>query len=385
MKDMQQAEVFPWSEQFSIGIPAVDAQHKRLVHLLNRLACHLVFGSDAPAAHSALAELTAYVSYHFQTEEAIWAEHVEGDALALEHHRIHEEIKAHLEELPRQASGDPERIFQDLLVFLTRWLAVHILQCDRHLAVVVRGLEAGLPLDEAKAHADREIDGTAAVMADVLITLYDRFSLNSATLIHEIDLRRRANEDLFDSTAQLLAIIDSTADLIWSVETDGFALKVFNRAVSDYFLQGYGLRLAPGMTPEDIYQGTALTRRWREFYEQALRNGPFSTEYQTLSGGRHLQLSFTPLQRDGKPFGVAVFGKDLTEHKAAEASIHQLAFYDPLTNLPNRRLLQDRLLQAIAGSRRSRSHSALLVCDLDNLKLLNDTRGHAAGDQVILE
>lgn len=81
---------------------------------------------------------------------------------------------------------------------------------------------------------------------------------------------------------------------------------------------------------------------------------------------------------------VAAF-TDLSLRKSAEDQIHALAFYDPLTKLPNRRLLMDRLEQAQAsGARRHRS-SALLFIDLDNFKTLNDTLGHFQGDLVLTQ
>ena len=69
--------------------------------------------------------------------------------------------------------------------------------------------------------------------------------------------------------------------------------------------------------------------------------------------------------------------------KAAEDEIRQLAFYDPLTGLPNRRLLSDRLQHALAASLRSRRHGGLLFIDLDNFKTINDTLGHAKGDLLL--
>lgn len=65
--------------------------------------------------------------------------------------------------------------------------------------------------------------------------------------------------------------------------------------------------------------------------------------------------------------------------------IHRLAYYDPLTKLPNRRLLQDRLGQAIAMSTRNRLYGAVMFLDLDHFKIINDTRGHAAGDLLLIE
>ena len=74
---------------------------------------------------------------------------------------------------------------------------------------------------------------------------------------------------------------------------------------------------------------------------------------------------------------------DISERKAAEEEIKHLAFYDPLTQLPNRRLLLDRLHQALATSRRIARHGALLFIDLDNFKILNDTLGHDQGDLLL--
>lgn len=82
---------------------------------------------------------------------------------------------------------------------------------------------------------------------------------------------------------------------------------------------------------------------------------------------------------------VRVALSDITARKQAEDEVHRLAFYDPLTRLPNRRLMLDRLGQALAGSQRSRHYGALLFLDLDNFKVLNDTRGHDAGDQLLIE
>lgn len=76
---------------------------------------------------------------------------------------------------------------------------------------------------------------------------------------------------------------------------------------------------------------------------------------------------------------------DITERRRTEERVRKLAFYAPLTDLPNRRLLKDRLEESIAVSKRSACHGALMFLDLDNFKSLNDTHGHAVGDLLLIE
>ena len=86
---------------------------------------------------------------------------------------------------------------------------------------------------------------------------------------------------------------------------------------------------------------------------------------------------------DGKPLRFAGSVLDLTDRKRYEEHIHQLAFYDVLTELPNRRLLADRLQQSLLARSRTGQVTALLMLDIDRFKWLNDTHGHAAGDQLL--
>lgn len=74
---------------------------------------------------------------------------------------------------------------------------------------------------------------------------------------------------------------------------------------------------------------------------------------------------------------------DITLRKAAEDEVKHLAFFDPLTNLPNRRLLADRLHQGVTHAKRDKGHVALIFVDLDRFKPINDRYGHAAGDQLL--
>jgi len=96
-----------------------------------------------------------------------------------------------------------------------------------------------------------------------------------------------------------------------------------------------------------------------------------------------VEVQGTAIEFDGAP-AIHVSIRDITERKRLEDEVRQLAFYDVLTGLPNRRLLDDRLSQALAASQRSNSYGALMFLDLDNFKPLNDQCGHAAGDQLLI-
>lgn len=91
------------------------------------------------------------------------------------------------------------------------------------------------------------------------------------------------------------------------------------------------------------------------------------------------------LDEDGKPFRFIGVTRDASQRIKAEEEIRKLAFYDPLTSLANRRLLLDRLDQAIVAAKRTGSYGGLIYLDLDRFKPLNDRFGHDAGDELLIE
>jgi diguanylate cyclase (GGDEF)-like protein/PAS domain S-box-containing protein len=96
-------------------------------------------------------------------------------------------------------------------------------------------------------------------------------------------------------------------------------------------------------------------------------------------------VSTPELNAQGEIVGYHGITREITARKQLEDQVSHLAFFDSLTNLPNRRLLNDRLAQSMAASKRSNCHGAVLFLDLDNFKPLNDSYGHGVGDLLLIE
>ncbi len=122
----------------------------------------------------------------------------------------------------------------------------------------------------------------------------------------------------------------------------------------------------------------AVTDRTTYNVEYRVRGADGVTRWASERGRASYDSSGTPLWIDGVIL-------DVTDRKIAELAIRDLAFYDPLTGLPNRRLLMDRLQQQLSVSARSGLYGALLFADLDKFKTINDTLGHQIGDQLLTE
>ncbi|WP_301103109.1 PAS domain S-box protein [Propionivibrio sp.] len=128
----------------------------------------------------------------------------------------------------------------------------------------------------------------------------------------------------------------------------------------------------------------------RPLIESALRRAiehgePFDLELEIITAKGNLRCVHAIGKPDHEQRRVSGFFQDITERKQMEDQVRQLAFYDPLTKLPNRRLLKDRLSLTMAASTRTGCYGAVMFLDLDNFKPLNDSHGHEIGDLLLIE
>jgi diguanylate cyclase (GGDEF)-like protein/PAS domain S-box-containing protein len=197
--------------------------------------------------------------------------------------------------------------------------------------------------------------------------------------------RIRADEALRLSETRYREVVNKVREVIFETDREGnwtFLNKAFEDITGFPAEDALGCSVVTFFHEED--QHDALLRF------QAMMNGEIDNlrheaRCRTQAGEpRWVELAcHVNLNADGEVTGTLGTLIDITERKAASEEIERLAFFDPLTQLPNRRLLMDRLTQAIDRTRETQDHAALLFIDLDNFKILNDTFGHDRGDMLL--
>ncbi|MDN3517297.1 PAS domain S-box protein [Aquisalimonas lutea] len=194
----------------------------------------------------------------------------------------------------------------------------------------------------------------------------------SAMDIHD---RKDLEEELVSLADRLTQTLESITDGFYTLDSD-WRVTYFNREaerllrVSRETLLGENLwetfPEAAGTVVEDEYRYAMRVQVTRSF------------EYYFVPLAMWFEIHAYPSDN-----GLTVYFRDITERKSAEAEIEFLAFYDPLTGLPNRRQLVDRLQQTLERKGPSASHACVIFIDLDHFKTLNDTLGHSRGDDLL--
>jgi diguanylate cyclase (GGDEF)-like protein/PAS domain S-box-containing protein len=204
-------------------------------------------------------------------------------------------------------------------------------------------------------------------------------------------LRRELNA-LQASEALFRRLTEDVSDVIWRADRN---LTITYINPTDEKLRGFkadeviGHHVFEMFTDEGIATVTNIIKQRQETEADGTITGPVTFEIQhRCKDGRLLWaevLSKPERDENGRITGYHGISRETTERKQMQDQIQKLAFYDPLTGLPNRRLLEDRLGQSLTSSKRSGIFGALLFLDLDNFKPLNDLHGHEAGDLLLIE
>ena len=205
-------------------------------------------------------------------------------------------------------------------------------------------------------------------------------------LLGTLHLRENA---LRASESHFRLLTERASDVVWQLD---HRLNILYISPADEKLRGIKHadvvgRPFPEMSPEE--ERPLIVQAFETLAQASAKDETATFVFrQTCSNGAQIWteiLASADRQSDGSISGFHGITRNITERRQMEEKIRQQAFHDALTGLPNRRLMMDRLQQAIATCRRNQQQGALLFIDLDNFKPLNDRYGHTAGDLLLIE
>jgi diguanylate cyclase (GGDEF)-like protein/PAS domain S-box-containing protein len=204
-------------------------------------------------------------------------------------------------------------------------------------------------------------------------------ALESAELTEEV--HRRASEERFGSLVQhasdLITVLDADATVVYQSPSIERVLgytpeEIVGERFDNLLDRGEKSRLLHLLADGAAYAGSET-----EVLECSLRHRDGSM--------RQFEVLHTNLLQDEAVRGIVLNSRDVSERKAFEEQLQHQAFHDPVTNLANRALFAERVRHAVARSRREDNGLAVIFMDLDDFKTINDSLGHAAGDEVLME
>ena len=212
---------------------------------------------------------------------------------------------------------------------------------------------------------------------------YGAIALDNAAAYSAVEAARERSL-IHEQELNIAAIAFESQEGMFITDAKQNILKV-NSAFTK--ITGYSANEMADQTPAMFKSTKHDEDFYRLIFDTVKTTGSWQGEVWTLRKNREhfpLWVTVTALRSPGNITTNYIFSLvDITDRKVAEDEIRSLAFYDSLTNLPNRRLLTERLQHALATSSRTENYGALLFIDLDNFKKLNDTRGHDVGDLLL--
>lgn len=254
------------------------------------------------------------------------------------------------------------------------------LRRDMHAVAAVPILRRGEPYGALCIYA-AQANAFEEGFAELLESLGEDLSFAITHIEAEAE-RARAQSQL----NKLSQAVQQSADAVIIINTQGLIEYVNPRFTE---LTGYRSDEVLGREPGLLCASESDARKYQRILEDLKQGRNWKGEFRNRKKNGDLYWSMdtiSPIRDEaGNITHFVSTAEDYTELRKAQSMIEQLAFYDPLTELPNRRLLQERMHQAIESARRDGSMVAVMFLDLDKFKNINDSLGHPYGDQLLKE
>ena len=218
----------------------------------------------------------------------------------------------------------------------------------------------------------------------------DKLRQTNEKLARKIAEHKQTEEALLESESHYRLLTEDASDVVWKLDSD---YRFAYISPADERLRGYradevlGHHVFEMFDNEGIESLKKLARQRLEAEQQGMMTGTNTFEAQhRCKDGRWIwaEINATPLRdANGTITGYHGITREITDRKRSQELIYQLAFYDVLTSLPNRRLLLDRFEQALVQAKRFHRSLALMYLDIDDFKRVNDSLGHDIGDELL--
>ncbi len=317
---MNSIDIFPWNENFNTGLAIIDDQHKMLIKLLNMLASHIAFKSELPEINRIFDELADYAIYHFETEEKIWHQYLNNDSLEGNHKASHQSFIDTVLQLRIDKNAKPLiLLIEELLAFLTRWLATHILENDRYLAKVVLAIESGMTIVEAKEYATAQLGGSTKVLIDIILSIYDTLSSNTLHLMRELAEHKRDE----DALRKLSLAVEQSPNSIIITDLDA-NIEYVNQTFT--LITGYQREEVLGKNPKIMQSGKTLESVYEDLWSTLKRGEIWKGELinRRKDGREYIEAAIiSPVrQADGNITHFLAIKEDITEQKRTHNLLH---------------------------------------------------------------
>lgn len=389
---MQPNDLFVWGPLFKTDIPELDAQHQRLLAMVNQLNQMLIeTGQSEPQSQAffgVVDELRAYIQFHFGTEEGLMKTFSFDHQREQAHRQAHRFFVRRMDQLTMEAHVHPTETIAHLLGFLSKWLLNHIVGVDVPMAHGIRRIQAGESPKLALAAEKNAIRHTGKALLLAVDHLYDNLTLRAQDLLNvkhrldeEVMRRKRTEVKLLQQNQVLITIIKSLPGIFYMVDPEGKFCRV-NPLLGS--VTGFSDNELAQMTVHDLFaaEDAALVH---QKLEEGFESGSTWVEARIrLKSGETIPYHFTGARTEleGKAYLLGL-GTDMTRHYELEMELTRLSQTDSLTGLFNLRHFLALSNKELARAKRFDRLPSLLMFDVDHFKSVNDAYGHQRGDEVL--